>query len=145
MSPNNSREHALPLFKNLSIMTVQDVHSFSVAIFMYKFCNDLLPSVFVNYFFTNSVFNVFTTRHSNDFCIPFCRTALAQKAIRFKGTTLWNNLPCNIKCQPSIHLFKRKLKQHFLEQYQKFNGTLNFSFFSFSTSFVITYLPFYYY
>jgi len=117
MTHSNPREHALPLFKNLSILTVQDIHSFSIAVFVFKFCHDLLPSVFTNLFSTNSEFNSFITRYCDDFSVPLCHTAIAQKAMKFKGVISWNNLPYSIKCQQSFHSFKKKLKSHLLGQY----------------------------
>ena len=39
-------EHSNPLFKNLNVVKLSDVITFQLAVFMYKFCNILLPSVF---------------------------------------------------------------------------------------------------
>ena len=42
--------HFSPLFRDLSILKFPDLVAFHTAIFMYKFYNNILPSVFTNLF-----------------------------------------------------------------------------------------------
>lgn len=43
-------EHSSPLFKSLEIIKFLDLVTFHLAIFMYKYHNQLLPSVFNSFF-----------------------------------------------------------------------------------------------
>ena len=52
---NNSsfQEHTSPIFKDLNFLKLRDLVSFQIALFMYKFHNQILPSaVFDNFFST---------------------------------------------------------------------------------------------
>ena len=49
-------EHSSPLFKDLNIVKLSDIITFQLAVFMYKFHNQLLPSVFDAFF--NPVTNI---------------------------------------------------------------------------------------
>ena len=49
-------EHSSPLFKDLNIVKLSDIITLQLAVFMYKFHNQLLPSVF--YGFLNPVRNI---------------------------------------------------------------------------------------
>ena len=40
-----------------------------------------------------------------------------EKTISFQGRNYWNKLPNNLKEVTSVALFKRKLKQHILDNY----------------------------
>ena len=42
-------EHSSPLLKDLNVVKLSDVITFELAVFMYKFRNNLLPSVFDPY------------------------------------------------------------------------------------------------
>ena len=46
-------EHSGPLFKSLNILKLCDLVSFHIAIFMFKFQNQLLPSTFSSFFFSD--------------------------------------------------------------------------------------------
>jgi hypothetical protein len=46
------QEHTSPIFKDLNFMTLCDLVSFQIALFMYKFYNQLLPPIFTNFFST---------------------------------------------------------------------------------------------
>ena len=45
-------EHSSPLFKSLEIIKFLDLVTFHLAIFMYKYHNQLLPSVISSFFFS---------------------------------------------------------------------------------------------
>ena len=49
-------EHSRPLFKDLNIVKLSDIITLQLTVFMYKFHNQLLPSVFDAFF--NPVRNI---------------------------------------------------------------------------------------
>ena len=82
---------------------------------MYKYHNQLLPSVF----------NSFFTKISQNF-IPIIQGLVQnsliifqkqeQIIIRFQGPSVWNSIDEDIKLS-SLSLFKKKMKQHFIKDY----------------------------
>jgi len=55
-------------------------------------------------------------QEENVICILLvCILQLAKKSITNKGCNLWNKLPENIKTVGSYNLFRKRLKQHYLE------------------------------
>ena len=91
-------------------------------IFMYKYSNNQLPSLFQNYFELNSNIHTYPTRRSSDFHLENPRTILAQKSVRHHGPDIWNTLPCSIRQCPTLSNFKVLLKKHLLLTY---NGWWN--------------------
>ena len=50
------------LFKKFNILTVHEMYVFSVAIFMFKWCHKIIPSIFDNFFRRNSEICFYSTR-----------------------------------------------------------------------------------
>ena len=111
------RTPSMPLFKSLRILTIYDVHSFSVAVFMHRFSTNMLPNIFNSFFQLNSDNSFIITRQNNDLRLPFFRLSISQKTMKYKGVVLWNNLPNFITSVPSVSLFKKKLKCFYLDKY----------------------------
>ena len=109
--------HTEPLFHRLKTLRIDDIHSLQTGIFMYKYSNDKLPSLFQNYFELNSNIHTYPTRRSSDFHLENPRTILAQKSVRHHGPDIWNTLPCSIRQCPTLSNFKVLLKKHLLLTY----------------------------
>ena len=45
---------------------------------------------------------------------PFARIDLFQTSFSFSASVLWNSIPKNIRCKPSLQSFKRAIKVYFL-------------------------------
>ena len=61
--------------------------------------------------------HVHNTR-GRDIAVPsFQRLASCQKSLSYNGPKIWNTLPSDIKSSPSINIFKKRLKQHFVNSY----------------------------
>ena len=101
-------EHSSPLFKSLEIIKFLDLVTFHLAIFMYKYHNQLLPSVFNSFFTKISQIHTYNTRLG--------RTNYGIFNIRFQGPSVWNSIDEDIKLS-SLSLFKKKMKQHFIKDY----------------------------
>ena len=76
-----------PLFKSLDLIKFLDLVTFHIAIFMYKFHNHLLPSVFQSFFIKVDKIHCYNTRHAakQSFYLPKVRTNYGKFNIRFQG------------------------------------------------------------
>lgn len=110
--------HSSPLFKSLEIIKFHDLVSLHISIFMYKFHNHLLPSIFQSFFTKVDKIHSYNTRHAakQSYYLPKARTNYGKFNIRFQGPTIWNDINEDIK-QSSMFLFKKQLKQSFITSY----------------------------
>ena len=111
-------EHSSPIFKCLSVVKLPDLAFRNIAVFIYKFHNRRLPSVF-DAFFTrvNKRHNYNTRSVSNMFyTLPKVRTNYGIFNIRFKGPKVWNSISENLKTF-SISNFKESVKSNFVKDY----------------------------
>ena len=111
-------EHSSPLFKSLKIKKFLDLVTFYLAIFMYKYHNKLLPSVFISFFTRITWIHNYNTRLAakQSYYLPKARTNYGIFNIRFQGPSVWNSIDEDIKSSP-LSLFKKKMKQHFIKNY----------------------------
>ena len=114
-APWNS--HSAPLFNTTKILKLLDINILQTYCFMYQHITSHLPTNFSDYFQTNSSIHQYNTRSSNKLHIQSCNTSSRQATIRFRGTSLWNNLANNLKTLPNIDIFKRKVKDYLLSNY----------------------------
>ena len=103
----------------LEIIKFPDLVTFVIATFMYKFHNQLLPSVFQSFFTRLDTVHSYHIMHSakQSYYLPKARTNYGKFNIRFQGPKIWNAIDYDIKHLP-ISSFKIKLKQNFLQSYQ---------------------------
>jgi len=109
--------HTTPIFKNLKILTLNDIHTLHTSIFMYKYTTNLLPPSFSNFFNYNANIHSYPTRHSSDFHLHNPKTLIAHKSIRHHGPDIWNSLPQPLKRMTSLSSFKAATKKSLLSQY----------------------------
>ena len=89
-----------------------------IAVFMYKFKNQLLPTNF-NVFFTSiKETHNYNTRLSSrmTYALPKTRTNYGIFNIRYQGAKIWNAISDNIKLL-SLKQFKKKLKSSIISSY----------------------------
>ena len=109
--------HSAPLFKEKGILTLRDMHTLQIAMFVYRATHDMLPSSF-NYFFNlNMHIHEHHTRNYDDIHIIRCNTKLRSSCVKIYGAKIWNSIPVIIRTVQSIHIFKRKFKSHLLNMY----------------------------
>ena len=109
--------HTPPLFSQLKTLTISDIHKLHVALFMYNFNANKLPSIFSNYFVKNADIHTYPTRSSNLLRPAAFNYDLAQNTIRRQGPILWNSVPDNCKMALSPKSFKRNYKHHLISAY----------------------------
>ena len=68
-----------------------------------------LPSVFTEYFELNKSIHHHDTRQREHFRTYFVQSEIGKRAIKFKGSMLWNNLPTDIKTIKSFSSCKHVL------------------------------------
>ena len=98
-------------FGTLKILRLPDIHTFSIMIFMFKYKNGLLPSIFNNYFIENSSFHRYPTRKSKQLRIPKVKTKLANSFIKTTGVDKWNDITAEMELLPgtSLNVLKKRL------------------------------------
>ena len=118
MTFKSFHEHSSPIFRKLNIIKLDDLISYHIAVFMYRFNNSLLPSTVNALFSKVSEIHHCNTRSAakQSYYLPKARTNYGKFNIRFQGPTIRNSIDDNIKAVSLSH-FKSKLKQHYLSLY----------------------------
>ena len=81
----------------------------------YMYHKNELPAIFHEYFDENETVHDYNTRQKRDLHFYTVNSELGKKCIKHKGSRLWNQLPVNLKNIYSKTLFKKKLKELFLQ------------------------------
>ena len=81
---------------------------------MYKLNHALLPVNYEFFCITNSEIHSYNTRSKTFYHVPKPRTVKFKFSISFSGPSLWNELPENVKCAPTLSTAKCLLKTHFM-------------------------------
>ena len=103
-----------PLFCNLGILNLNQLLTYHTSIFMYQQQNGLLPNTLLSLFNSNSFYHLYNTRNAANLSTPFYTLSISCHNVIYKGVSIWNSLPRNIKNCTSLNLFKRKLKSYLL-------------------------------
>ena len=111
-------ERSSPLFKRLNIIKLFDLVTFYIALFIFKFRNNILPPVFDSFFIPVCNIHDHCTRHAArlTYSLPQVRTNYGISNVRFQGARIWNSLDDDVKSL-SISQFKKKLKSDQFEKY----------------------------
>ena len=105
------------LYKAFSVLKLKDLHYLNI---VHKFIHSpcLLLEAINDMFHKNKQVHQYNTRQKDDLHSVKINTKLyGEKTIPFQGRDYWNKLPNNLKEVTSVVLFKRKLKQHILDNY----------------------------
>ena len=76
---------------------------------MYWYYHGNLPAYFINFFVQNESIHSYGTRSATKIHIEFKRTNYAKFSLKYKGATMWNSLPDDIKNIDSFNRFKKGL------------------------------------
>ena len=109
---------AAPLFKQLEILTIHDINSNQICLFMYQifFTEMNVPEHFRSYFAANSQLHSYTTRQAQALHPPRYLKKRSQFLFRYRGVKIWNSC-CHIasNCR-SLAIFKRRLREHWIQK-----------------------------
>ena len=97
----------------LKIMTISERVFFRKAKFMFKISKGITPD-YINSTFSKRQLNPtgnesYSLRSvsADNFILPKPRTELFKNSLAFSGPMIWNCLPNNVKCAPSIDSFHK--------------------------------------
>jgi len=76
-----------------------------------------LPTVFSGYIRENRLTHHHNIRQRDYFHTYIVKSEVGKRAIKYKGSKLWNNLPAEIKNIQSTQSFKYKLKTYLLHMF----------------------------
>ena len=111
----NRYQTTSPLFKKLKLLQLHDINNLNAAQFVFKSINGLIPSPIT---FIHNAPGPYNLRRTDALIIPFTRSQQSKRFISIKGAELWNAIPLIIRSSLTIHNFKKKLKEHYLHQYE---------------------------
>ena len=85
---------------------------------MYKYCNNLLPSSFLNYMFKINVENHdYNTRNALNFENPKNKLLNCKKSVSYQGVKTWNNIPNHVISSKNLNSFKTSFRQVVISDY----------------------------
>ena len=113
ISFSDPRDHTRPIFENLSMLPIDDLHNEGIALFAFKFFTKALSITFKDFFKSNNYFHNHKTRSSFKIHKEQARTNYKKYSIRFKGCEIWNKLPIFIKNLESFNIFKKRIKKYY--------------------------------
>jgi hypothetical protein len=105
------------LFINSTFLRLPEIYRLSTLLFMYKFKNGFLPSIFNDFFHKNQEFHNYPTRRAHHLRTPKTRLKLASSFIKHNGVILFHEIPPQITNLTKIGLFKKEIKNILLTTY----------------------------
>ena len=99
-------EHITPYLKDLRWLPVAMQLEVRDTIMTYKSLNGLTLR---NFFTTRSEIYEGNTRNKDKLHVPLCRTTTGQRSFKYRGTSLWNSLPKEIRNISSLDSFKKQI------------------------------------
>ena len=84
-----------------------------VALMVFKALNDLASDYLSSMFTERSVSGYVLRDSTNKLNVPIPRTNYLKRSFSYRGATLWNSLPCNLRQEKSLNRFKQMLNFHF--------------------------------
>ena len=110
------RDHTSNLFKTLNLLKLHDIIKVNTATFVYKLTQNLLPSLFSNFYTYNYLVHDYRTRQSHHLHIPTSSSS-NKNSFRYRAVRLWNTIPGSLKSKPSLLSFRRNLSSHLINDY----------------------------
>ena len=117
MTKSKYNEHTAPLFQDMNILKLQDLHDLQLCVFMYDFVNGNVPGPLKRLFEYHGDIHSYATRHHKDPRIPKVRTELAKRSFLYRGPYLWTNLDDGLKKAPSKKVFKSQMSKRIVSEY----------------------------
>ena len=110
------RAHTAPLLLANRLLSVTEINSYMVGIFMYNYIHGILPTPFSAYFERNR--NVHHIIHGMQMICRyhFARLNVRIFSIKIHGAQVWNSLPQYIKSATSVNDFKKKLRNFLIDK-----------------------------
>ena len=97
------------------LLKVKDIYNVNVLKFVYESINKCSIIQFHNYFHYSNI--VRRHRNENNLYPNRVRTKYGESTLHYAGTQLWNSLDNDIRNSKSIHIFKKSLRNKFINAY----------------------------
>ena len=110
----NRLHSSSPLFKRLNLLKLNEINNLNAAILVFKSLNGLIDCP-IN--FIHQHLGPYNLRRRETLLVPFSRSNQSHRFIEIRAARLWNELSEDIRSCRTVHSFKRKLKNHYLNQY----------------------------
>ena len=99
--------HTHDLFQSLNILTLKNLYFYSIAVLMYKHHSHLTTPIINELFSSNRSVNSANTRQQSLLRIPLVHSQKSQKAIRYAGVHVWNQLVPLVDVNTTFSKFKK--------------------------------------
>ncbi len=106
----------IKLHTDLNLLLVKDIYKCSIAKFVYKQQNNLLPNIFNKYIIKNTNIHNYNTRQMLH--VPHITKQIGKYKTEYQGVVIWNALPKNIVQSKSVKGFHKKIKKYVIKQYK---------------------------
>lgn len=113
----NCYSHANPFFSKHRTLKVKDIYNHQLGSLMYQSTRNSLPSSIKSIFTPNCEIHSYFTRQAVHLHIPYTRTSLAYKTIKYEGPKLWNSLNGQLQASKNLFVFKRLFKTTLINSY----------------------------
>ena len=110
----------MPVFHNLELLTLADIHNLQVVSFVNECVNGLSPSYFCDYFKTLSSTHATGTRQATMGNLFLQRRNTDQygiRSIQYSRVKLWNSVPAEIRLSTSVTKFRSDFKKYYITFY----------------------------
>ena len=102
---NSTQNHC----KELRILRLPEIYTFSISIFMYKYLHNMMPPSLDNLFQKNQEIHHYNTRGASKLRPPKIKTNWADKFITATGVSIWNQHSINMDPQMKLSTYKKKI------------------------------------
>lgn len=123
ITSSNFNAHTEPLFKNLNLLKLSDIHTLFELKFYYRYINKTLPAYFhKNFLMTNLEIHQYHTRNIYKFHIPKHKHEFCKKTLRYSMVKTINNSSENILSKVYTHSpqgFSHYFKLYIIGLYKK--------------------------
>lgn len=106
-------DHASPIINELKWLKIENQCKYNVCCLIYRCLNGMLPEWLMSFPSVGDIISCNTRQVNNLFC-PRTNINAGQKAINIRGPKIYNELPRSIRDCNNFYVFKRKVKQFFL-------------------------------
>ena len=104
------RAHTDPLFDELKILPLHKVYVYKIGTLMFKYTQNLLPSIFDNVFSRNSQIHSHNTRQV--FHIPLITRLKRQSTVTYQGPIIGNYFAKRLNSNRTINTYKKDLRNY---------------------------------
>ena len=106
----SSREHTGQIFSRLNILNIEQIKTFQVGEFMYRYHHGLLPLAFRGFFKLGTEIHSYFTRNAGAYGPPFARFNTRLFSSKHVGALTWNKLPSHILLLPNARMFRKQFR-----------------------------------